>query len=452
MTWAFYDGFDRKEDMEIRKIFLEFLRYTTLSVVGMVAVSFYIVADTFFISQVLGANGLAALNFAIPIVSIINGIGLMIGMGAGTKYMIYKSQGKKDQAGHTLRKAIKLNLILGVLVILMGLFIPEEVARLLGASGSVLDMTTTYIKYIFIFTPAFTLKHVFICIARNEGRPGLGMHSMVVASLANIVLDYIFMYPFGMGMFGAVIATCIAPIISIAITLPFIWHRKDIFDTGLEKPTQQITAGILSAGFPSMIAEVSTAVVIIVFNLLIFSLSGNVGVAAYGVIANISLIVIAIYTGIAQGVQPLFSKNYGLGRPKELALIVKFASLSVLIISTIIYISTYLGAGWVTAIFNSENNLTLQRIAERGIRIYFIGGGFAGLNILASVYLTSIDIAKPAHFISLLRGIIVIIPMAVLMSSLWGMLGVWASFPLTEILVFLIATGLLLKISKKKRL
>lgn len=416
----------------------------------MVAVSFYIVADTFFIAQVLGADGLAALNFAIPIVNVVNGLGLMLGMGAGIKYMIYSSQSDVGRATDTLNKAMKLSLVMGLLGVVVGVFAPESIARILGASGSVLGMTTTYIRYIFIFTPAFMIKHILVCVVRNEGRPGLGMLSMVVASLANIVLDYVFMYPLKWGMYGAVIATCIAPLISIAITLPFISKRREIFKKGESLPSAEIVLGIFSAGFPSLVAELSSGVVIVVFNILVLGLTSNVGVAAYGIIANLSLIVIAIYTGIAQGVQPLFSKNYGLGRRRDLRKIIWLSMISILALSAVVYGIVYFAAEELTLIFNSENNMTLQEIAVKGLRIYFTGCIFAGLNILASVYFPSVDNPKPGHLVSILRGMVIIIPAAVMLSNAIGVVGVWASFPITEFIVSLVVIVILIVDRKRK--
>ena len=190
---------------------------------------------------------------------------------------------------------------------------------------------------------------------------------------------------------------------------------------------------ILSLGFPSLITEVSSGIVIIVFNVIILGLKGNVGVAAYGVIANLSLVVISIFTGIAQGMQPLISSAYGQGDSARIRGILRYGLATAVFISLTLYAGICWGAAPITAVFNSENNLKLQEIAEYGLRLYFTGIPAAGLNIILSIFFTSTEQAVPAHIISLLRGLVLIIPIAFFLSGLWGMTGVWLAFPATEL-------------------
>ena len=190
---------------------------------------------------------------------------------------------------------------------------------------------------------------------------------------------------------------------------------------------------ILSLGFPSLITEVSSGIVIIVFNVIILGLKGNVGVAAYGVIANLSLVVISIFTGIAQGMQPLISSAYGRGDSARIRGILRYGLATAVFISLTLYAGICWGAAPITAVFNSENNLKLQEIAEYGLRLYFTGIPAAGLNIILSIFFTSTEQAVPAHIISLLRGMVLIIPIAFFLSGLWGMTGVWLAFPATEL-------------------
>lgn len=142
----------------------------------------------------------------------------------------------------------------------------------------------------------------------------------------------------------------------------------------------------LSLGFPSLVTEVSSGIVIIVFNMIILNLIGNAGVAAYGIVANLSLVVIAVYTGIAQGIQPLISKFYGHNDIKNIKLIFKYAMITMSIISCIIYLIIFFLADPIAKIFNSENNLVLQSIATNGLKIYFIAIIFVGFNIILPMF------------------------------------------------------------------
>ncbi|WP_077611354.1 MATE family efflux transporter [Clostridium sp. Marseille-P2415] len=428
--------------------FKEFVKYSSLNVLGMIGLSCYILADTFFISKGLGANGLAALNLAIPIYSFIHGSGLMFGIGGATKYSILKSQNKMNDANHAFTNTAFLTLSFAAAFFVIGIFFSETLAHLMGADETVFQMSKTYLQVILLFAPMFMLNNLILCFVRNDGAPQLSMIAMIGGSLSNIVLDYVFIFPFKMGIFGAVLATGLAPVISMLILSPFFIKKKNRFHLTKCTISGQLISNIFSSGLPSLITEVSSGVVIIVFNIIILRLQGNTGVAAYGILANLSLVVIAIYTGIAQGIQPIISRNYGTGNRVNVQAILRYALITMSAISVVVYLCIFFGAPQIVNIFNSEQNALLQSIAVTGLKIYFTGCVFAGFNIIISVYFTSTEYARPAHIISILRGFLIIIPMALLLSSIGGMIGVWCVFPATELTVG--GIGLTLYLFSKK--
>ena len=191
----------------------------------------------------------------------------------------------------------------------------------------------------------------------------------------------------------------------------------------------------LELGFPSLIAQLSSGIAMMTFNAIILSLTGNTGVAAYGVIANLSLVVVAVYTGIAQGVQPLISYHYGKGADDQAIAMLRYAIQTMLVFSFCFYLLIFAFAGPIASVFNSENSLKLQQIAVTGMKIYFTSSAFVGYNVLLATYFTSVERVFPAHVLSILRGLILIVPVAFLLSAAGGMLGVWLTYPLTEALV-----------------
>ena len=421
----------------------DFARYASLNVLGMIALSFYILADTFFVSLGMGADGLAALNLAIPVYSFLHGCGLMIGMGGGTRYSIRQNQGDARAANQAFTAALCLAGGFAVVFVLLGLTVPGPLARLLGADGAVFGMTRTYLRVILLFAPAFLANNLLLCFVRNDGAPQLAMAGMITGSLSNVVLDYLFIFPLGMGIFGAALATGFAPLISMGVLSPYLLRGRQKFRPVRCAPRPRLLAAICSAGVPSLVTEVSSGVVIIAFNAILLGLEGNVGVAAYGVIANLSLVVLAIFTGISQGIQPLLSAWYGAGRREELGQILRYALLTALAVSVAVYAVIFLLAGPIAALFNSENNPLLQSLAEYGLRLYFIACPFAGCNIILAVYFTSVERPRPGQLLSLLRGFVVILPMAFALSALFGLTGVWCAFPVTEALVALVGWFLL---------
>ena len=429
--------------------FREFARYTSLNVLGMIGLSCYILADTFFVSLGLGADGLAALNLAIPIYSFISGSGLMIGMGGGTRYSILKSQGNHREANRVFTHVLYLAAVLAAVFVTAGLLFAGDIVRLFGGTGNVFTMSRTYLRVILLFAPAFLLNNVLLCFVRNDGAPQLSMAAMLGGSFSNVVLDWVFIFPCGMGIFGAVFATGLAPLISMAILSPHFLRGKSQFKPVACRPQAQRTVRILSSGAPSLVTEVSSGIVIIVFNSLILGMEGNVGVAAYGVIANLSLVVISIFTGIAQGIQPILSRSYGVGDRGRLSATLRYAVIATLAASAAVYGAVLAFAPQIAAVFNSEGSPALQAIAQKGLRLYFIACPFAGSNVVLSMYFTSTDRPLPAHIISLLRGFFLILPLALLLARAAGMTGIWLAFPATEFLCALLTAGLFWRLGRK---
>lgn len=418
--------------MENQAYMKKFFKYSLLSVFGTLGVSCYILADTFFVSKGLGAEGLAALNIAVPVYNFIHGSGLMLGMGGATKFTICKGAGDEKQANTIFTNTVYLALFFGIIFFGIGLGFSQPISRLLGADKSILTMTDTYLKWLLLFAPAFVMNDVLLCFVRNDNGPMLSTAAMLVGSFSNIILDYIFIFPMGMGMFGAVFATGLSPVISLLI-ISLHWLRKKgrvrLIKTRLYG---KIVIEDVSLGFPSFIAQMASGIAMIIFNMLILKLEGNVGVAAYSVTANISLVIVAVYTGISQGVQPLISEAYGKGDGNKISLGLGYSMKTMTVLSCVIYFTVFVFADIITGIFNSENNPYMQEISVIGLKIYFSSVLFVGFNTIIAVLFTSIEKALPAQILSLLRGILLLIPLAFLFSKLWGMTGIWITYPVTE--------------------
>lgn len=434
--------------MESKKLFHEYLRYITLNICGMIGLSCYILADTYFIAKSLGANGLAALNLAIPVYSFIHGSGLMLGMGAATKYTIFQGQKKQEYADKTFSNVLCLTAIFAAVFVFMGIFFARTLTTILGADREIFSMTKTYLQILLIFAPAFLMNNVLLCFVRNDGNPRLSMAAMLIGSLANIVLDYILIFPLRMGILGAVLATALAPTLSMCILSKHWITKQNHFHIRRLQLSADLTKATLSLGLPSLITEFASGIVMIAFNFIILGLLGNIGVAAYGIVANLSLVVISIYTGIAQGTQPITSRAYGLGNRDEITKILRYATVTIALMSLFIYVLSVINNGFIVGIFNNAQDAYLQRIAESGLILYFTAIPFVGFNIVLSTHFTSIEKALPAQALSLTRGLFLIVPIAFTLAYFFGMTGVWLSYPLTECIVSILGVILYQKFAK----
>ncbi|MCR4904256.1 MAG: MATE family efflux transporter [Butyrivibrio sp.] len=420
-----------------------FLEYVIANVMSMLGFSVYILADTFFISNSLGANGLTALNLALPIYNFIEGTGQMIGIGGASLFITYHFQGNRKKANEVFPTALTTGFIAGLLFMFIGIFGADSITKALGANSEVYEMTKTYLGMILIFAPAFIINNTMSAFVKNDGQPRLAMAGMLAGSIFNSIFDYILIFLLDLGIFGAVLATVFAPIAGL-ITLSFhFWHKKNNFSYKLTFYKIHLIPGIMSRGVPTLITEMATGIVMIVFNTLILGITGNVGVAAYGVILNVYLVVIAIFNGIAQGSQPLFGTLYAKKDFEGLKLTFRYAVFAVAAFSFLVYTATFIFPEELTAIFNSEGNTALSVLAVHGFRRYFSGTFFLGCNIVMLLYYISIGKDRIALIMSLSRGIIIVLPLAVFLSSLFGMEGIWITAPITEFIVF--AAGIIYK-------
>lgn len=431
--------------MRENKILAPFIKYVSLNILGMIGLSCYILADTFFISNALGADGLTALNLAISVYSILHASGLMLGIGGATQYAIFRSQHRDHEAAETFTRTVIFCLLFSLLFFFTGIFFTRPLAQLLGANQDTLQMTVTYLRTILCFAPFFMLNNTLLAFVRNDKNPKLSMTAMLIGSFANIILDYIFIFPLSMGMFGAALATGIAPIISMGLlSLHFLKKHH-----GLHLSRCSITFApikrILSLGLSSFITEVASGIVLIVFNLLILRLSGNHGVAAYGIVANVALVATSIFTGIAQGIQPLASKACGSHDHVLIAKLIRYTLVLSLFAAAFLYSMVFLFTDQIIAAFNRDQLASLEEIAGKGFILYFSGFFFAGINITMSALFSAIARPWSAFAISISRGCIAILPMAALLSLMFGMNGVWLSFPGAELLTFSITCFLLIR-------
>lgn len=425
-----------------------FIHYVSLSLFSMLGLSLYILADTFFVANGVGQEGLTALNLVIPVYNVLNGLGLMFGMGGATLYAISQGKSKNEESHQIFSSTLILGVISGISFTILGLLFIDPLMNMLGATGEIIPLAKDYFGIILLFSVFFVVNNIAVCFVRNDGNPQLAMTGMLVGSLANIVLDYLFIFPLEMGMKGAALATATSPIISllILITHKRFPKRQLSFTSVNWKSTSFLST--FSIGFPSFITEFSSGLVIFMFNIVILKLAGNIGVAAYGIIANISLVCVAIFTGIGQGLQPIVSVNFGAKKHTNIIRLMGYGFSFALSLGFLFYIIGLVYSGTITQWFNSENDAVLAAITKEGIAVYFIAFLFMGLNIVSIAFFSAVAKPKQSFILSLLRGLILVIPLLFILSSFFDLTGVWFTLPFTEGLTLLLTIYFILRYFK----
>ena len=349
----------------------QFFRYVSQNILGMIGVSAYILADTFFIAQAQGADGIAALNLVLPVYSLIFALGAMLATGAATRFALERHEGK--HADGYLAEALTWAGILSVPFILLGIFSAEGIVRLLGGEPDIVTVGAPYTRIFLLFTPFFMCNYILRSFVLNDGDPSLAMTATMASSLFNIVMDWVLMFPLGMGMAGAALATATSPIVGVGInalhfrkktnTLCFRWH----------KPTFKLLAHVSAVGVSGFIGEIAGGMTTMVLNFLILGLSGSIGVAAYGVVANVAIVATAIFSGISQGSQPLLSDAYSRGETGQVRQVLMMSILTALTLSVLMIVCFEVFTEPLVAVFNSEHDPVMADLACQGMRLYFLG-------------------------------------------------------------------------------
>lgn len=419
--------------------------YVTRSVLSTFGLSLYILADIFFIANGVGTLGLTALNIALPLFNLLNGLGLLLGMGGATLFVLKK--------GKTYFSELLLTgILLGVVFTFLGLTAVRPLATLLGASTATLHLTSTYLRFILVMAPFFICNNLVLAFIRNDNNPQLAMKAMLFSSLFNIIFDYIFVFPLKMGMAGAALATVLSPVLSLLILSS---HRKKANRRLVFKFTKlRIKTITRSAqlGLSSFLTEMSTGISILVFNQVLLSLSGDIAVAAYGILANILLVALALFTGVAQGVQPLISQATANKEMQKVFYYLHYGFKVSFTLALLLYLIVLIFKIPIVAIFNSENNNALAKLALNGLPLYFLALFGACFNIILSIFFAAVGKAKQSFIIALLRGYLLILPFVILLGKTFGLTGVWLSLPLSEGLTLVIAIFLFIQLKKAYQL
>lgn len=427
----------------------DFSKYVSANIIAMIGLSCYILADTFFISLSLHDTGLAALSLSSPAFNAVFAMGMMFAVGGGTKFAIHKGAQDSKSANKVFTHTIIIAGIVSAIFLLIGIFLSGQVATMLGADGATYEYSKTYVQVILCFAPFFMYSNVFQSFIRNDGAPRLAMIASLAGNLFNIVFDYVLVFPCGLGMLGAALATGFSPIVSILIlTLHFI-RKKNTFKLEKTRLSLRTYGSICSLGVASFITEFSLGIVMIIFNNLFKGLGGDTAVAAYSIVLNVNYVVNAIFNGVASGTQPMISYSYGENDFKKIRQILKYALITVSSIAIVVYIALFFGASGITSIFNSDGNETLQNLSTLGIRLYFVSSFFSGFNLLFYCYFSASNKGFSAQIITLLRGIALVLPFAYLFAALWEIKGLWLAVPAAELLTLAVTLTIFFVTNKR---
>lgn len=437
---------------DISKLFVKIFLPTLASL--MFGASVY-VADGIFVGNGVGSLALAAVNIASPMFLIATGLAIMFGSGVSIVAAIHLSRGNHKAANINVTQAVIVSIaIIMVLCSLVWAF-PVKTAELFGSEGSLTPIVTEYLKYVLPSFFGSMLLVVGMFVIRLDGAPKFSMWANVIASIANIVLDYLFVFPFEMGIKGAAIATSISQCGgAVLVMIYMIWFPKTLhlYKIKLSKTSLRLTTRniiyMIKLGIATFIGETAMACLMVVGNIEFMHYLHESGVAAFSVACYILPLVFMFGNAVAQSALPIISYNYGAGNEKRVS---KTFRLSMRIAAAFGVLLSLLGMSatpTIASIFISSDDPAFA-IATSGLPFYSVCFMFLVMNVVLIGYLQSLERYNPANIFMLLRGYILIIPAFIGLPAVIGTTGLWCAPAVSEGLTFAIIVTYLI-LSKKR--
>ena len=408
-------------------------KYFLPAFASMMANALYNIVDRIYIGQGVDALALSGLTVVFPLMIIIMAFGMLVGMGSAVRISL--SLGEKDfnRANRILGNALFLSLTLGLVLMLAGFLVRDRVLQIFGAGPETIQYASDYFTIILLGTPLAMTGFALNNVIRAEGNPRIAMYSMFISAGLNIILDPIFIFGFGMGVKGAAIATVISHVFLFAWVLLHFRSNRSVTRLTLAnfRPNTYIIKYIISIGFAPFAMNVAASIVTAVMNTKFIKYGGDISVGALGIVNSAAMMLVISIISINMAIQPIIGFNYGAGlfcRVKETTLkAIKYATM----IAVAGWLICMLFPGTIVSIFNSDSR-ELREAGVLGLRIYLAMLPVVGFQIIASNYFQAIGKAKLATFLSLLRQIIVLLPLIMLLPHFWGVAGVWIANPVSD--------------------
>lgn len=416
-----------------------FKRFALPQMIGLLFNSIYLIVDGVFIGNRLGREAMAAAAVAVPFIEILIAVSMAVASGAGILISTSMGRGDRREAKASFNLSIAVVTAIGLLIVIFGNIFIDNIASLLGSTPEIHEEAVTYLWYIISFSPFLMFSFLLSGLVRNDGGPKLAMFALAFGSVCNVVLDYVFMYPLNMGMAGAALATALGPIFSVLILLPhFIFKKGNLH---FARPVLELERlkNIFKLGFPSFIMEFTIGIITLVYNSAIIRNGyGEIGLAAYLLIGYLMLIILTIFLGLAEGLQPVFSHFSGTGEGERSRSLLSFSIKAFLALGVLSYILILLFSRNFISIF-SPGDIELINFTQEKCIYYFSGFFLAGYNLLMISYWQSNQNPGLALPLSLLRSIVFPPVLIFFLPMIFGSSAVvWICHSLSEVLTAMV--------------
>lgn len=447
-------GDEKKLDLKSDSIVRLFFYFFLPSLISMLSMSTHVIVDGFFVSHALGQDAVAALGITWPVFQVLIACELLFSIGGASLISYYLGKGEGNEARKIFSSILYFMFFFGVAMSAVLFAWTGEITRFLGANEQIEGLAADYLEVIFFGTFLIFLHPILDMFAVNDKRPVLAMVSMIIASLGNVVFNYLFLFVFDFGIQASAMATILGNSLAILVLL---WHflskRGDLFFIR----TFDFKSVLRSAknGIPASVSELSAGVVMFLYNITLMREMGERGVVIYTVTMYGGIIFFTILISIAQGIQPISSFNYGANQINRVKAVYRFGLMFSLLVSSVLYGFFYFFGGVFAKAFLDSKRVLLSDTALIGeiafvIKIWFIGYFAMGVNMVSSIFLQSIQRPWGALLITLCYTIILTPILLPLLNAWFGEIGIWSAYPLSSVLTIFVVIVVLFYEFKKR--
>ena len=409
------------------------MKFTLPTIIMMIFTSIYGVVDGIFVSNCVGSDAFAAVNLIMPAIMILGTVGFMIGTGGSALVSKTIGEGDKEKANRFFSMLIYLLTIVGFVLTILGVILIAPMAKLLGADESMLQDCIVYGRTLLMFLVPFCLQNAFQSFLIVAEKPTFGLIISIVSGISNMILDFLLIYVFKMGVFGAALATGISQVIGVIIPLVYFIKKKNhilqFTKTKFElKPIMQSCAN----GSSEMLTNLSMSLVNMLFNMQLMKYIGSDGVVAFGIIMYVGFIFSGTYLGYSIGSAPIVGYHYGAENKDELKSLFKKSIILIAVTSLVMTGLAEILSKLLASIFVSYDE-SLLRITTTAIRLFSTSYIISGFNIFASSFFTALNNGVVSAAISFMRTLVFQIIMIYLLPAIWGINGLWLAVTFAEL-------------------
>lgn len=425
------------------------MQYAIPAIIAMTASSLYNMVDSIFIGQGVGPLAISGLAITFPLMNLSAAFGAAVGVGASTFISVKLGQKDYDTAKHILGNTMTLNLIMGLGVGLVCLLFLDPILRFFGAS----DQTIPYARdYMVIILLGNVITHMYFglnAVLRAAGKPKHAMSATIFTVVLNTLLDPLFIYTFGLGIKGAAYATVLAQSLALSWQLYIFSRPKELlhFKRGTFRLQSSIIRNIIAIGLSPFSMNVCACIVVILINNSMVHYGSDLAVGAYGIANKVAFIFVMINMGVNQGMQPIAGYNYGAMRYDRLMKVVKYSIIAATAIMTTGFIIAMTIPGTCARLFTTDP--TLIDLSAKGIRYIMVAFPVVGYQMVVSNFFQSIGKAKISIVLSLSRQLLILLPLLLVLPTMFGINGVWVSMPVSDTLSAFMAAWIMIVYMRK---